>query len=327
VKVPIYYPDVFDPADASFLHLKAGDALENLVVLMRASTTARIEGCVLDTTGQPAKGVTITVRNSTVGLADCHFAIGDLVPGRYVIVARSRADGLAASQEVYLQGDDLTGLRLVLQRTTTVAGSLVPVASEGAPAPIGGVRVQLLRFQPSLVSLSAMSDREGRFAIPDVVPGRYQVNLTAGTSEAARAGDLFISEVASNGQPVSHDAIEISGDRSELRIAVTKGLTRLVGSVSNGQQPVAGQYVVVFPREKEQRLLGSRRFPWPVRTATDGTFEVTGLPIGAYLAAVVSDVSSQQLLDSSFLEALAASAGTVVFSAEAQERRVSLVVR
>jgi len=327
VRVPIFYPNVLDPAEAAFLSIKEAEQRFGTDFVMRAAAAARIQGCVVGPDGQPVTDAVLTVGGATIGLKDCAFTIDNLLPGRHMLVARSRDAELVASEEIQLTGDDILDLQLQLRpAAASVTGRiLLSLSSQPPPPDLAHIRVRLLRLRPSLATVSAVTDAAGLFAIPKLGEGQYQLDTTLGTSEVARFGPWMVDEVLANGQNVTEGAIDVRpGTSVELSITLTDRPTQLSGLLHVGEHTASGYYIIVFPVEPERRQVGSRRFPPPVRTRPDGTFDVAGLPLGSYLVAALSAVTNDQLQDSAFVQTLAAHAVTVLFEDASRKQRVAL---
>ncbi len=119
-----------------------------------------------------------------------------------------------------------------------------------------------------------------------------------------------------NGRDVADAAFTIHLNESvtPLTITLTDRTTELSGTVRDGKRPVAGAYVVVFPTDRTLRILGSRRLPLPIRSATDGTFHLSGLPPGTYHVAAVTGIEPSKMSDDAFLAGLRATAATVTLA-------------
>ncbi len=327
-RVPVFYPDVLNPADAAFVSLAAGEARSAVDFTMRPAATAQIQGCVVGQDGQPAPDATLSIGGATVGLSGCQFTIDNLQPGRHTLVARSKDRLLTASLDIDLTGSDVSDVQLVLQPAASVSGRIILPGSPGQPVgDLSQVTVTLFRIQP-VVTLSAVTDTNGGFTLPAVGPGRYYVRTALGTSDLALGSGWMVDRVETNGRQAANAAIDVSpGEQLNVTIALADGRTELSGVVQSADRSAVGYHVVVFPTDPESRILGSLRFPLPVKTSTAGTFHLAGLPLGSYHVVALSSVTDADLLDSEFLKNLDGRSSVVVFTKDTRKHAVMLRVR
>ena len=188
---PTFYPGTTVPGEASAVTLAGGDERAGVDFRLHIVPTARLEGTVIAAdggplpaglsvnliavTGAPLSDRPIDVHRDTPVMPDGSFTFVDVAPGQYTVFTRaalSGADGptiVWASTDVPVEGDQISGLDLVLRAGTTLSGRL-RFEGHAPPVDMKRVRVHLLpeeadrvvRFGPA----SAGVDAEGRFIVP-----------------------------------------------------------------------------------------------------------------------------------------------------------------
>ncbi|TAK17180.1 MAG: carboxypeptidase regulatory-like domain-containing protein [Acidobacteria bacterium] len=235
-------------------------------------------------------------------------AVRGLAPGRYLFFGRGTETTDANAPEYWLEAEvDLsaghaTGVRLQFVTGSRVSGR---IRSTGAPLPPFGVgaRVQLnpapLIAEAALGARTATVNPDGSFAVVNVPPGRYRVEV--GGVSGWSAVSAVSQGIDTLDVPLS---VSPSVDVSDLAVSITDRLTEISGLVTDAAgRPVPEYSVMVFSQDRN--LWSSpRRFSGAVRISTDGKYRVAGLPPGAYFLAVVTDVDPLQSTDPTFLEQL-----------------------
>jgi hypothetical protein len=95
---------------------------------------------------------------------------------------------------------------------------------------------------------------------------------------------------------------------------LTDRVTTGSGTLLNGAGKGTPDYAIVaFPTNRSLWTRGSRRIK-ASRTATNGTFVITGLPAGEYYLAAVTDYDQAELFDTAFLGDLVAGARTITLA-------------
>ena len=132
-----------------------------------------------------------------------------------------------------------------------------------------------------------------------------------------------------NGRDVSDVPFEIRPNQSVSDVVVT--LTDRAAELSRPGARCFGPSGSGIPTSSSSRpdaafrTPGARRFPAPVRSATDGTFRFAGLPPGAYYVAALAELNQSSLSDDGFLARVAASA-TVVTLADGEKKAQDLIL-
>ena len=142
------------------------------------------------------------------------------------------------------------------------------------------------------------------------------------------AGPWTLKSAIIDGHDVLDTALEVEQgkDLSGLVLTLTDRVTKVSGTLLNGPGKGTPDYAIVaFPTNRALWTRGSRRIK-ASRTATNGTFVITGLPAGEYYLAAVTDYDQLELFDSSFLGDLVAGARTIALAdgeSKTQDFRIS----
>ncbi len=222
--------------------------------------------------GAPVEGALVSARlllrggpGSAEGLvsaqalsdAEGRFTLGDLEPGRYLLLA-SR-DGLTQSRAVVARtGEEAT---VELSRGGRLAGV---VRESGTGKPVAPFRVEVRRGGRGWrlpVRVATVVDPSGRFELADLPPGPVSVVVSAPGHLPSGDVDATVPE---------------EGAGAELEIALATG-GRVRGRVTDrdGGKPIAGAQVALEGDGGAPGLLdaGAAAF-----TGGDGTFQLGGLP-------------------------------------------------
>ncbi len=268
-------------------------------VRLSLQTGVFVEGRVLDDTGKALAGATVDVLAmpsddlpvSTQSGRDGHYRLGPVAPGKYQVLARMEDYVLLDAPEPRLGARARESFDLRLARTARVTGRVIdedghpmvgvqvfaisliggrddlvvipgalPLAAEAAELPVGRLlRPGGLRSSPT--------DKNGRFAVSGLSPGRTRIEILHPAKLPFRREPLLL----------------VPGDVRELG-----DLTMVTGSILAGKvlddqgRPAEGAMV-------EARLAGRTAQP-PVRTTADanGQFFLR-VPLGDYTLSAQTD--------------------------------------
>ncbi len=328
---PVYYPGTTTAASGTPVALGVGEERLGVDFQLQLVPLARVEGMVVTPSGQPdAQVVLVDTGNAGVGSArgtradaQGHFAVFNVPPGEYRIIAQSRGTApggrggvqgrgrgndpsqLWAAADIVVEGRNISGVVLALQPGLTVSGRVEFRGAAQPPADMTSVRVSLARVDQTPGSrelpgpATGRVDETGRFTIEGVVPGSYRLNAAApggwSVESALVAGQetLDFPLVVGDGTPLTSAVITLTDRRSMLS-----------GIASNAQgQPESDYVLIVYPEDVRYRSPQSRRIR-SVRPATDGSFSVAGLPPGEYRIAPALDPEPGAWFDPAFLQQL-----------------------
>jgi hypothetical protein len=205
---PVFFPGTTDPAAAAVITLAAGEERSGLDFSLPLVPVARIEGTVIDASGQPPQTLQMTLRPASPLLSnfgftsvrttsDGRFTASGVLPGRYQLVARGASRGAPsgvptavptgrgaagppqwASMDLDVDGRNLTRLSLTLQPGAIVTGRLVfdgPPPASPAVRPRVSLRQSGGQNSPFAVETAgAMVNPDNTFTISGIAPGRYR---------------------------------------------------------------------------------------------------------------------------------------------------------
>ncbi len=233
---------------------------------------------------------------------------------------------LWASEDITVDGHDISSLALRLQPGMTVSGKIVFEGSTLQP-PTDLTRARVTIAPPPrnlspieiamgmLSSLSpATTSADGTFAVRGITPGRYRlaVNMPGMQQSTATAGSGWVLKSATIGGPTGVDLadrlfdVKPSQDLTGLVVTMTDRPTEISGVVRDqAGRPAPGFPIIIFATDRSYWTPGSRRV-LQARPSSDGKYRLVGLPPGEYFVSAVTDVDPGQLADPAFLDQLAA---------------------
>ena len=314
-----YYPGTPDPSVAEIITLDSADERAVTLVLQPAGG-ARIQGIVQ---GPSVRGHQLRVAidqrepiesflNGFLADASGRFTFQGVMPGTYVVQARSRATGgspeiLWGQTTISLSGQDVSGVVVTLAPARTLSGRIVlePPSPAGVPSQSRVTLVPMYPWQRD-PALTAQVDRAGNFMVDGVAPGRYEVTASI-SGLSAGATSWKVTSMVHNGQELWDSILEVGPeDRlSDLAIAMSALRQEITGTLTNADgRPAIDLTVLVFPTN--QRLWGtSATRVRLLRPATDSTFAATDLAAGEYFVVALTNPEPDDLVDANYLATLA----------------------
>lgn len=236
---------------------------------------------------------------------------------------------LWASEDLTIDGTDITGLEMRLQPGVTLTGTMV-FEGEDPQAPVDASRAGVTLNPVSreaggpLAMLTGMLQgsfgrvtKERMFTVNGISPDTYRVSFQApgampgmfAAAAAPVAGGWVVKSAMLNGKDLADVPLEIRDtDVSGVVVTFTRLQTEIAGRVQDAAgRGVGGFPIVVFSADRSAWHSGSRRV-LSAKPSNDGSYKVTGLPAGEYYVAALTELDPNDLADSSFLEELIASA-------------------
>ncbi len=344
---PVYYPGTTDPSAAITITLGPGEERAGVDLALNFVPTATIAGEILGPDGVAPT----TVQANLIGLGsagaargsvflrptpDGKFSTSGVAPGSYVLVVRAAprpAPGapvpppagrgastqvnlpLWASEELAVDGRDLTGLTIRLQPGMSVSGRVSFEASTlPVPADLTTVRVSLTAVASrtgvtiGVPAVSAAAD--GTFEITGVAPGNYRLSASmpgmASTPSPASTDTWMVKSAMVAGQDALDAAFAMTPGSSVAgaAITITDRVSELSGSlIDPGGRPAPDYLIVAFSTDRRMWGQNSRQIR-QARPATDGRYRMPALPAGEYYVCALTDIEPGQLNDDTFLEQL-----------------------
>ena len=314
---PSYFPAASSPATAAAVRLVAGTELPGIDILLPFVETTRLTAVVTTSTGAPSPGTVVTiarvddgeqVRGAPAGLritrADGTGRINltGLFPGVYVARARVVASGDSstgtmqwADARFVADGRDVD-VSLRLQPSMTLSGHAM---FEGTSAVATPPRLAFVAVEDPLGGPPAVVPAQGTIAVT-LAAGSYRLLVQPGgsrwtvTSATIRGRDILDTPfLMPAGEPID-----------DLLVRFRDRPTRLTGTLSGATGEAAPTPVIVVFAADRARWRPRSRWIQAARPATNGVFEVLGLPPGDYLLAAVSDPDDGEWFAPDFLDAL-----------------------
>ncbi|HTK28433.1 MAG TPA: carboxypeptidase-like regulatory domain-containing protein [Vicinamibacterales bacterium] len=326
-----YFPNTTVPAEAQYVSSGLDQDLPGVDLAMSRTRTATISGTVVSSAGERAvvgrlvltpSGSSSTATDVPVGARvgrDGAFDFANVPPGQYIITAdRGRSGGSHEGEfgtlPVSVDGADVAGLTLQTSAGSAIHGR---VTFEGAdpskqPRPgeidISPVPVDF-DLSPQAVANADVHD-DWTFDMSGINgPRRLQVvRAPAGWALA----DVRVRGISVLDRPLAFGRADQS--LQDVEIVLTDRVSEIAGTVvDSGGTPAPGTRLVVFAADRDRWYPGSRFMRLTV-AGDEGRFAVTGLPFGAYYAAILPatpDDDEDGWQDPAALERLAASARSV----------------
>lgn len=260
----------------------------------------------------------LILRNQTQTRPDGSFEIRGLTPGVYNVQAVSTQTGTTRGvgrMEINVADQDINGLVFAASPGSRVTGTvrleegdlkaLLPAQSPGgnpqqsaalavtaanAGLAISGVRITvgLTEATPQLVNVMQPGQikDDGTFAIENVPPGKFMLNV------AALPQGVYVKSAQFNGSDVTRTGVDLtSGGGGNLEIVLSNKAASVAGAVApEKDEAVAGMTVTLWSRDPEPGNPNNG-----VRTATtdqSGAFQFQNLRPGTYYAAAWEDIDT-----------------------------------
>ena len=302
---------------------------------MRFVPTARINGVVLDRSGQPAANLIVTltpraaVINETerevlvaVGLlatdptartaADGTFTLRGVQPGQYTVMARGLEKSTPivqtfAMSDVDVDGRDIEGVTLNLALTLILSGRVVYESAATPPTPIRSVGIRLTPVPGGSAVMAPIPGPQttSEFTVSGLLPGRYRMLVTFTGPTVGATLPWALKSATLGGRDIADVPLDIrpGEDLSTVVLTFSESLASVSGVVYDSAGRASSELsLLMFSADRSQWFQNSRRLRAPVRAGTDGRFTFTGLPAGEYFLAAVNDFEPNAWFSAEFLE-------------------------
>jgi hypothetical protein len=311
---PTYYPGTPVSSEAQRVTVGIGEEVDGISFSIAPTRTANVTGIARDGEGKPMSNSFVNVIQRTDnGLpqygaggaqtrADGSFTISNLPPGSYTLQARSNgaSNGDVATQDVTVNGSDLTGLLLSVVRGATARGRIR--FDGGAPTNLNPAETRIF---PGNVDGAIILNGGGPITVKD--DWTFEGTGLSGRRllRVASAQGWAVKSITVDGEDVTDTGIEFNGEDVEgIDIVLTQKLTEVAGAVTDGRgSNVADAVVVVFADDRE-KWTPTTRFIMTARPDQEGRYKVRGLPPGRYLAAAIDYLEPGEERDPELLDRL-----------------------
>jgi carboxypeptidase family protein len=313
--VPTYYPGTPVASEAQAVTIAAGQELPGVTIALVRAATATVRGFVRSS-GQATLGpiTVVTAREvngpqaygegvMAIAAPDGSFAVAGLLPGAYVLEARSELGLAYASKEISVEGADVAGVSLMLSKGATARGRIR--FDTGHPPP--GLRASEVFVTPSfvddLVDHHIMMSAGGG---PPVAHDDWTFELQGlsghGFIRAGTIGDWQLKCVRREGVDVTDTPLDFATDIDGLEIELTGQATTVSGAVLDDRGGVALDGTVIVFADDPRKWGPQSRFIGSARPDQQGRFSIRGLPPGRYVAIAVGYLQPGEERDPDALE-------------------------
>jgi hypothetical protein len=296
--VPTYYPGTAVANEAQRVTVAAGQEASGIVIALARASTATVRG-VVRASGQTPVGPFTFVTAREIGGAradgqmsmattanDGSFNIGGLVPGTYVVEARSMSDKEFASREVVIDGSDVAGITLTLSEGVTARGRIV-FETETPPEDLRPAQIfvaaTLLDHQPGAMSAAGgppVARDDWTFELHGL-RGRGFIHAGSPTD------DWQVKRVRREGVDMTDTPFDFSSAIDNIEIQLTNRVTTVSGTVSTARNAIALDATVIVFADDDGKWGPHSRFIESGRPDQQGQFKIRGLPPGKYMAIAV----------------------------------------
>ena len=276
-----FYPGVADAAQASAIHLAAGQQMAGLTIRLRRVPLVSFRGRVVDLAKDgAARPVEVAIDcepNEIAGFfgrhevdAEGHFHFDNVPPGRHqlLIYRGSGVDDLPYTTSVDAGKDEVT---VTLPPFTSLAGA---VKSTDGAAWEGVIGIGLTTEGARRRHVTPGDD--GTFTLPDIPPGEWTLEVESNGLESGgrplQVASVQFGEASVNRRPL----VVVEGANPPITITLSGETGRIAGSVEPGNAADPALVVARALNDLPQKWLAT------ATTAQDGSFAIAGLLPGDY---------------------------------------------
>jgi hypothetical protein len=313
--VPTYYPGTPVASEAERVTVGPGQEVPGIMIALARAATATVRG-VVRASGQASLGPLAFVIAREIGgpqaygetataiaAGDGSFAIAGLLPGAYLMEARSPLGSEVASMEVVVEGSDMAGVTLLLSKGGTARGR-IRFDTDNPPQ---GLRPSQVFVMPTFVDPFGDHQMAGMSGGPPVTHDDWTFELQGlrgrGFIRAGTMSDWQMKRVRREGVDVTDTPLDFATDVDGLEIELTQQRTTVSGSVSDDRGGVALDAAVIVFADDPGKWGPHSRFIESARPDQQGRFKIQGLPPGRYVAIAVGYLQPGEERDPDLLEA------------------------
>lgn len=308
--VPTYYPGTPVASEAQRVTVGLGQEVPGITIALARAATATVRG-VVRSPGQASLGLFTFVSAREVSGPEAHdqiataitagdgaFVLTGLLPGTYLVEARSTSESEFASTEVIVDGADVAGVPLTLSKGATARGRI----HFDTGSPPQGLRPSQVFVMPALVDQEIDMGRGGPPVTRDDWSFELQGLRGRGYIRAGTLSDWQMKRVRREGVDVTDTPLDFASDIDGLEIELTERLTTISGGVSDDGGSVALDATVIVFADDPGKWGPRSRFIESARPDQKGRFTIRGLPPGRYVAIAVGYLEPGQERDPDLLD-------------------------
>jgi hypothetical protein len=311
--VPTYYPGTTVAGAAQQVTVSAGQEVSGIVIALARAATATVRG-VVRSSGEAAVGPFTFITARQIGAAEANghtetalaasdgsFDLTGLLPGTYLVEARSMSGSEFASREVVVDGSDVAGVSLTLSGGVTARGR---IAFDTGQPPEGLRPSQVFIAYVPLDGQGGGRDMSGG---PPIARDDWSFELKGlrghGFIRAGNVSDNWdVRRVLRDGVDVTDTPLEFSSDIDNIEIELTNRVTTVSGSVSDDRKGIALDATVIVFADDQGKWGPHSRFIQTARPDQHGQFTIHGLPPGKYVAIAIGYLEPGEERDPELLE-------------------------
>jgi protocatechuate 3,4-dioxygenase beta subunit len=341
--VTTYYPGTTDQAGAGPLDVQAGQELPGIDIRLKKARVYRIRGKIVAPPGQSVRNLRLMALPRMASIAMSGFMVGSralihddgsfemdgVQPGSYhlAVAPIQGMQTIMGKTLVEVGQGDVEGVTLVFGSSLNLTGSfridapkdeLDQFQSQGAKLTFETVRVQLIPADGLAFNTPRSASKDdGTFAIENVSPDRYRinvVNLPSGT---------WLKSIRTGDQEVQDTGLDLSaGNVGPIQVILGLGGSQVDGVVQDAQQHPAPGIMVTLIHDPPI----AERFDLNRMTTTDqnGRFSLKGIAPGEYKVYAWEDLEPGAYADPEYLKPHEGKATKLSLKNKGQEQ-VSLV--
>jgi hypothetical protein len=310
-----FFPGTPQVHQARRIALATGQEVRGTDFALESVPLARVAGRVIDSTGAPAKafGFRMVPVGSNTGVSgtlpgEGRFQLPSVPPGDYwllaSVLANPNAVGEFAAERVTIRGQDLPDISVVTAPGAVLEGQIEVAGGGELPALKGA------RFDPVETEFELPPSRPPMPAAAPGADGHFTINGLFGPRVLRLSGlpaGWALTQVWLDDTEITDTVTDfrISNVPRRLRMVISDATGTVTGTVRSRAGAASAYEVILFPEAEKSRSATSR-FVHRASPRADGTFIVTGLLPGRYIAAGVDYLDDGTWNDPEVLKRLAA---------------------
>jgi hypothetical protein len=330
---PTFFPGSNDVAEARQVSVGFAQQARDVNFSLLPARTAKVSGTAVDSHGRPlagrSVGLTQTFRGAAGGggnfsfgngavASDGTFTIKNVPPGEYKLQARAPSsspgtDDEAAALTIRVNGLDIDHIMLTTSIGSSITGRIN--TESGAAPSISTDRARIIATVPDVANPrggppggKTRINNDWTFAVTDLFgPARLRLNLPE---------EWAVKALLREGRDVTDMpfATKAGEELSGVEIILTNRVTSVGGQVIDNKGAVVTDGTVIVFAADSQKWQENSRFVRAARPDEQGTWQISGLPPGEYLATAIDYVPEGMWNDPEYLDALRGGAQKVALS-------------
>jgi hypothetical protein len=301
---PVYYPGTVLRSSAAIVSVAAGEERSGLDMTTQTVPTSRITGTVTGSASpkETPEIVLVEIGPNASGFygmqmtAGMSFVIPGVPPGTYALAARQPVARHWATAEIVMTGVDQS-VNLTMQPPLVASGRVQFRGAAPPPKDLTRIRASLTpaatRGRLILAPESVFVKADGTFVIDGIMPGLYVLSLSLPSGDRASTA-WTLRDARAAGQDLSTVPVTVAGGNVDnIAVTFTDAPAEVGGRLQDASGRAATDYFIVVFSTDERTWFNTSRAVVQVRPASDGSFNVRGLPAGEYWMAALTDLEQR----------------------------------